>query len=228
MVWFSCPKHFGTIKFKLVILWVESIDRMDNNFTNQSETAFNTNFHWLYKNFYVPLCTYAFRITTNKEIAEEIVQDTFLKIWEHKESLVSVDSLPGYLYRAVRNNCLNHLKHLAIVHKYEDFYSQMLASAEDYVTVTQENGQSLLISKEFEEQVYEAIDKLPEQCRQIFKLSRFEGLKNNEIAEKKGVTINTVQKQISIALEKLREMLPPLLSILLLVVNNLKHLLKNY
>jgi len=83
-----------------------------------------------------------------------------------------------------------------------------------------------LISKEFEWQVYDAIEKLPEQCRQIFKLSRFEGLKNNEIAEFKGVTLNTVQKQISIALEKLREMLMPILSILLLIVSHLRYILK--
>ena len=201
---------------------------MNNNDNNYSETSFGSNFHWLYKNYYTPLCTYAFRITKNKDIAEEIVQDTFLKIWEHKESLVSVDSIPGYLYRAVRNNCLNHLKHLAIVNKYKDFSSQILTNAEDYLSVTQENGHSILISKEFEKQVYDAIDKLPEQCRQIFKLSRFEGLKNYEIAEKKGVTINTVQKQISIALEKLREMLPLLPSILLVIISYLKHILKNY
>jgi len=156
------------------------------------------------------------------------VQDTFLKIWEHKESLGSVSSIPGYLYRAVRNNCLNHLKHLSIVHKYEDSYAQLLANAEDYLAVTQENGQSILISKEFEGQIYDAIEKLPEQCRQIFKLSRLEGLKNNEIAEMKRVTLNTVQKQISIALEKLREMLPPIIPILFLIINYVKHLLKNY
>jgi RNA polymerase sigma-70 factor (ECF subfamily) len=200
---------------------------MDSNATNHSRALDNTKFRWLYKDFYIPLCTYAFRITKNKEIAEEIVQDTFLKIWEHKESLDSVNSLPGYLYRAVRNNCLNYLKHLIIVHKYEHSYTQLLSDAEDYLSVTQENGQSILISKEFEGQVYDAIEKLPEQCRQIFKLSRFEGLKNSEIAEVKGVTLNTVQKQISIALEKLREMLPPIISIFLLIVSFLKHLLKN-
>jgi RNA polymerase sigma-70 factor, ECF subfamily len=198
---------------------------MDSNPINYSE-ADNAKFRLLYKDFYVPLCTYAFRITKNKGIAEEIVQDIFLNIWEHKELLVSVSSLPGYLYRAVRNNCLNHLKHLTIVHKYEIFYSQTLANAEDYLTVTQENGQSILILKEFEGQVYDAIEKLPEQCRQIFKLSRFDGLKNNEIAELKGVTVNTVQKQISIALEKLRGMLIPILSILLLIVSHLKYILK--
>jgi RNA polymerase sigma-70 factor, ECF subfamily len=209
-------------------LWLQSIDRMDDNVTNDSGMAFGTNFDWLYKKYYIPLCTYAFRITKSKDIAEEIVQDTFLKIWENKEFLGSVNSLPAYLYRAVRNNCLNHLKHLIIVHKYEDSYSQMLADAEDYMEVTQENGQSILISKEFEVQVYDAIEKLPEQCRQIFKLSRFEGLKNNEIAEKKGVTINTVQKQISIALEKLREILPPIFPVLLLIASYLKQFLKNY
>lgn len=200
---------------------------MDSNTTNHSEADDNTKFHWLYKDFYIPLCIYAFKITKNKEIAEEIVQDTFLKIWEHKESLGSVSSIPGYLYRSVRNNCLNHLKHLNIVHKYEDSYSQLLASAEDYLAITQENGQSILISKEFEVLIYQAIEKLPEQCRQIFKLSRFEGLKNSEIAEVKGITLNTVQKQISIALEKLREMLPPIISILLLIFCFLKYFLKN-
>jgi RNA polymerase sigma-70 factor, ECF subfamily len=199
---------------------------MDNCAHNYSEATDGTSFHWLYKDFYIPLCTYAFRITRNKEISEEIVQDTFLKMWEHKEILSSVNSLPGYLFRAVRNNCLNHLKHLTIIHKYEDFYSQMLADAEEYLAITQENGQSILISKEFEKQVYDAIEKLPEQCRHIFKLSRFEGLKNNEIADVKGITINTVQKQISIALEKLREMLTPIFPILLLIISYIKSILK--
>jgi RNA polymerase sigma-70 factor (ECF subfamily) len=177
----------------------------------------NKGFHLLFKQFYVPLCVYAMRFTRDKAMSEEIVQDTFFKLWERKDNLCEIESFSAYLYQIVRNNCLNHLKHIQVVNKFNEYYNQLLADASEYLTVTRENGQSILIAKEVENHVFSAIDKLPEQCREIFKLSRFEGLKHHEIAEKKGVTVNTVQKQISIALEKLRVALKPFLSFFILL-----------
>lgn len=168
-------------------------------------------FRELYKEFYVGLCVHARRFLGDKESSEEIVQEVFLRLWEHKDAIDIQQSISAYLFQSVRNACLNHLKHLQIVQKFRAEITDKLKSAQDYYAITQENGQSIYLAKELENHIHSAIENLPEQCRKVFKMSRFDGLKNHEIADQTGVTINTVQKQISIALEKLREKLNPYL-----------------
>lgn len=178
-------------------------------------------FGLLFSEYYGPLCLYALRFTKDKASAEEIVHETFVKLWEHRENLDITESVSGYLYKSVQNNALNYLKKEQIKNKYSDAYAEKLRNAEEYFTVTQESGLSVVLAKELESKILEAIDSLPDQCKDIFKLSRFAGLKNQEIADKKKVTLNTVQKQISIALEKLRKSLdvylPKIIHLLLLI-----------
>lgn len=164
-------------------------------------------FRQLFDEYFSPLCLYALRFTRDRSSAEEVVHETFVKLWEHREHIGITESLSGYLYKSVQNTALNYLKKEQIKNKYSEAYAERLKRAEEYFTVTQESGLSIILAKELELQILEAVDSLPEQCRDIFKLSRFGGLKNQEIAEKKQVTLNTVQKQISIALEKLRKSL---------------------
>lgn len=161
----------------------------------------------LFSEYYGPLCLYAMKFTKVKASAEEIVHETFVKLWEHRGNLDINESVAGYLYKSVQNNALNYLKKEQIKNKYSDAYADQLRNAEEYFTVTQESGLSVVLAKELESKILEAVDSLPEHCKEIFKLSRFAGLKNQEIADKKKVTLNTVQKQISIALEKLRKSL---------------------
>ena len=175
-------------------------------------------FQQLYEQYYAALCVYAGQFTRSKEIAEEIVQDVFLKLWEHQGRLTISDSLKSYLYTAVRNQCLDHLKHLQVVHKFDEYYSHLLKEAEDLYVFSQESGDAILIASELEKSVKEAIDSLPEQCRKIFMMSRFDGLKHQVIADNLGVTINTVHRQISIALEKLRVSLKRYFTLFLLLL----------
>lgn len=161
-------------------------------------------FQELYSLYYIPLCVYAKQYTRSKEIAEEIVQDTFLNIWELKGQFKITTSLKAYLYTAIRNQCLNHLKHLQVVEEYNIYYTQLLQDAQDYYLLSQETGASIMIANELEKSIMEAIETLPDSCRKIFLMSRFEGLKHQDIANKLGVTLHTVHKQISIALDKLR------------------------
>lgn len=182
---------------------------------NQGDPA---TFQQLYAQYYTALCVYARRFTRSKEIAEEVVQEVFLKLWEHQGRLSISGSLKSYLYTAVRNQCLDHLKHLQVVHKFDEYYSHLLKEAEDLYIFSQESGDAIMIANELEKSVSEAIDSLPEQCKKIFKLSRFDGLKNKDIADKLGVTINTVQRQMSIALEKLRVTLKKYFTLFLLLL----------
>jgi RNA polymerase sigma-70 factor (ECF subfamily) len=168
-------------------------------------------FRSLFDAYFSPLCLYALRFTKDESSAKEIVHETFVKLWGQRESIEINESLSGYLYKSVRNNALNYLKGDQIRNKYKEAYAEKLRHAQEYFTVTRESGLSVMLVKELETEILEAVDSLPDKCKDIFKLSRFAGLKNSEIAEKKGVTLNTVQKQISIALEKLRKSLSAVL-----------------
>jgi len=159
---------------------------------------------YLYGHIYVGLCIYALRFTRDKANAEEMVQTAFLKIWENRKTIEIKESITAYLFRAVRNNCLNFLKHGQMVNRHNENLARHFAALEENLMLSQETGYSIVIAKELEAKISEAVENLPGQCREIFRMSRYEGLKHHEIAEIKGVTLNTVQKQISIALDKIK------------------------
>lgn len=144
------------------------------------------------------------KFTRSKDSAEEVVQDVFVNLWEKRFTLVVNSSLRAYLFTAVRNQSLNYLKHLQVINEYNSYYSDMLNDAGYYYSLSQETGASLLMASELEKKIEEAVDSLPKECRRIFLLSRHDGLKNQEIADELGISVNTVQKQMSIALGRLK------------------------
>ncbi|RLD76614.1 MAG: RNA polymerase sigma-70 factor [Bacteroidetes bacterium] len=158
----------------------------------------------IYKKYYTGLYYHAKKIVGNKTVAKDIVQDNFLKFWESRTSITINTSLSSYLYKSVYNTSLNHLKHSQVIEKHLNHQKEQIEMAKSYFSITKEHGQSILIAKECSQQIDKAIQNLPEKCRAIFKLSRFEGLKNKEIAAELKISINTVQTQISIALKSLR------------------------
>lgn len=176
----------------------------DNEIVHKIQNGDHYAIQWLYQKYYIGLCVYANRFVKNKSSSEEIVQQTFIKLWERREKLEINESILAYLYASIRNNCLNYLKHERIVHRYNEVISQTLRESEELVAISQETGLSIFIAQELEQKINCAINNLPEQCREIFKMSRFSGLKHAEIAKEKGISLNTVQKQISIALTKLK------------------------
>ncbi|SDL58574.1 RNA polymerase sigma-70 factor, ECF subfamily [Siphonobacter aquaeclarae] len=157
------------------------------------ERAFET----LFRKHYEALCRYANGILQDYDEAEEIVQQTFVKIWEQREDLYIEFSLKAYLYRAVHNHSLNRLKHYKIRQEYADhqqfFYQNDHARADDG-----------LYQSDLEKKLADAIRQLPEQCRRIFEMSRFEELKYQEIADILGISPKTVENQIGKALKILR------------------------
>ena len=175
-------------------------------------------FHYLYREYYSSLCIYAKSFARSKELAEEIVQDIFIRLWEQQGHLNIESSFKSFLFVSVRNGCLNHLKHLQVVNKFNEYYTQLLKDAQELYNVSQETGDSMLIANELEEKIFKEIELLPEQCRKIFIMSRFDCLKHQEIADRLGVTVNTVHRQTSIALEKLRLALKNYLTLFLLLI----------
>ena len=146
------------------------------------------------------LCHFAIKYVKNLEQSEEVVQDTFYNIWKNKENLNIITSLKSYLYTAVRNNCLQVLRTRSLDIKYENYYKSHYVN--ESISPSDE-----LNAKELSKVINKALNSLPERCREIFKMSRYEGLKYHEIAEKLSISIKTVEANMGKALKHFRAQL---------------------
>jgi len=171
-------------------------------------------FEMFFKTYYQPLCNYAYSFIQDRDEAEEIVQSAFLSVWEKRETLDIKTSLKSYLYTMVRNTSLNVIKHEKIKQKYVG--EALAVEARSHEGVSQK-----VLSSELEEKIERAMDVLPEQCRLIFKMSRFEELKYGEIAEQLQISVKTVENQMGKALKIMRDQLKDYLPILILFLMNL-------
>lgn len=173
-----------------------------------------TAFEMIFKEYYQTLCRYANSFLNDREEAEEVVQASFLTIWEKRSTLFITTSLKAYLYQAIRNRCLNVIKHEKV--------KQQHAKHEAVMTVSHyEATSNTVLSNELEQKIYLAMQALPEQCRLVFKLSRFEELKYQEIADQLNISVKTVENQIGKALKIMREQLREYLPIILLLFKGL-------
>lgn len=154
-------------------------------------------FEETFRKYYQSLCNYANSILKETDEAEEVVQNLFLSIWEKRSDLEISISLKSYLYRAVHNHCLNRIKHLKVREEYQQY-------AVNFYDASYESVSQTVMKNELETKIEEAIRKLPEQCRLIFRMSRFEELKYHEIAEQLELSPKTVENQIGKALKILR------------------------
>jgi RNA polymerase sigma-70 factor, ECF subfamily len=163
-------------------------------------------FSVLFKTYYSPLTAYAATIVKEQGLAEEIVHESFIKLWENRENIHIETSLRAYLYRCIHNNCLNTLKTLVTQKKHSDkLVSEISYHAQLSTLNFKEELLEKIVSDELEVILGRVIEELPVQCREVFRLSRYEQKTYTEIAEILQVSVNTVKTQISRALEKLRE-----------------------
>ena len=172
-------------------------------------------FEELYRQYYIFLCLIAEHIVRNHSDAEEIVSDVFVKLWNIREKIDITTSIKGYLIKAVHNTSLNYLERFRLIHKLTDSLSnsdyELLAWDSDYPL-----GQ--LYEKEIMNILDQGISTLPDGCRKIFILSRNEEMKYSDIADKLGISVNTVKTQMKIALARLRENLKDYLMILFIIM----------
>ncbi len=168
-------------------------------------------FESLFKTHYNELCAYANKYLNDLAAAEETVQSLFVKLWENREDLKIEKSPRSYLYTATRNACFNQIRHIKIREDYK-VYNQLEMEKQQY-TVNDEYEAS-----ELDEKIRKSIDDLPEGRRKIFILSRFEGLKYREIAEKLQISIKTVENQMGSAIKHLKNDLAEYLAIVVFLI----------
>ncbi|MBX2906463.1 MAG: RNA polymerase sigma-70 factor [Taibaiella sp.] len=169
------------------------------------EEEFKTHFQGLHR--------YAYAMLKDEIMAEEMVQNVFYKLWKNREELSINGAVASYLYRSVHNECLNYLKHLKVKAAYQAHVSRTM----EHIN----NAAEKLRLKELEQRLEKALTELPEQCRTIFQMSRFEELKYAEIAGRLGLSVKTVENQMGKALKLLRTKLADFLPALLMLLFNI-------
>jgi len=165
----------------------------DKSFPNPDSEEFDR----MYLEIFPALHRYAHTILSDSAVAEEMVHQVFLKILERKAPIALRTSTKAYLFRSVNNECLNYIKHQKVKQTYQSHATNEMENRP-------ETPSAKLSYKELELQLKQAINELPEQCRTIFQLSRFEELKYAQIADELGISVKTVEAQMSKALKRLR------------------------
>jgi RNA polymerase sigma-70 factor (family 1) len=156
----------------------------------------------LFKTYYTELVVHANKYLYDIDASREIVQDLFVTIYEKRHNLDINSSLKSYLYKSVQNRCINVINASKTKEKYVQFVKQNTNESENPI------DRDINIS-ELENALYHAIGDLPPKCRTIFKMNRFDGLSNGEIADKLELSKRTVETQITKALKILRSKLQP-------------------
>ncbi|MGF7138810.1 RNA polymerase sigma-70 factor [Roseimarinus sediminis] len=160
-------------------------------------------YDYIFHYYYSGMVVFAMKYTKSRTLAEDLVQDIFFKIWTRRTQITISTSLKAYLFSALRNRCIDYLRR-----ENRNGIKEDESKADKEVPL---NPQSLLVEAELKELINMAIEKLPPACREIFVMNRLEGLKAAEIAERKGLSQRTVEKQIGNALKLMRKYLSPYL-----------------
>ena len=175
---------------------------------------------FLFREYYVSLCAYSRRYVGRKDIAEEIVSDTFLKIWERRKQLEINTSVKAYLFHAVCNNSLNYLRKLKTENNLEEYFRETSSENLGFEVPLEEIEEQSLIMENMSQKIEAAVMMLPEQQQRAFRLKRMEGKKTKEVAEIMGLSVKTIEMHLSKATlhlrQNLKDFLPSFLLFLLL------------
>lgn len=147
------------------------------------------------------LLQYALSFVRNQEIAEELVSDVYVKIWHKRSELPNIQNVRSYLFIAVKNSCLSHLRKMknekiVFIDEYNDFLFPVVETIDDEA-----------IEKDLLKKIYSAIEELPPKCKEAFTLAKINGFKHREIADIMTISEKTVNNHLVTALKKITEAL---------------------
>ena len=159
-------------------------------------------FAYVFRMYYSPLLNYAGRILKDVEAANDVVQECFCRLYERRRELRKELQVRPYLYKSVYNACMDAIKHQKVESNYIN--QELLDFYFSKVVETPEAEQALL-DEDLKGAIQDAINKLPERCREIFVLSKVDGLSNKQIAEQLNISVKTVEAQMTTAFVRLRK-----------------------
>jgi len=171
-----------------------------------------SDFEDFFKSNYGELCGYANKYLQDVDEAEEVVQNTFVKFWENRKTINIKSSFKSYIYTTIKNNCLNVIKHQKVKNTYKQHNEQQLKQQQFGVDDEYE-------ATELEQKIQQSIQQLPDGRQQVFIMSRYEGLKYKEIADKLKISIKTVENQMGSTIKFLKSELADYLVTLALIFN---------
>lgn len=172
----------------------------------------------LFHKYYTMLVSFAIRFTRDEDAARDVVQEVYFRLWKNRDRIHISSSAKSYLFRAVRNQALNHLRDQPDWEPLQD-HDRTIPVAEPFLTEEDDSQK---------QRIMEAVGKLPPRARTVFELSRFEGLTYPEIADFMGISEKTVENQMRIALFKLREWLCMILLISTALLGNFNFFVDDY
>lgn len=170
-------------------------------------------FDFIFKKYYKALCAQAVTYVKDLDLAQSLVQECFIKLWEKREKALQIEKLSTYLVFMVRNRCIDYIRKTKKI----DHLQSMTDMAE-----AESNSETAILSHEFEERLILALATMPERTRIAFEYSRFEGLTYKEIAQRMNITGKAVEALISRALILLRRELKDYLPLILLFYSQFK------
>lgn len=185
-------------------------DFLFRQFKEGNESAFEQ----LFKAHYNPVVGFCNQFISDHDKAASLAQEAFINLWMNRSKIQSPNGIKSFLYTFAKSSCLNFIRHKKVVSKYEDRHLQQMEAKINSEVLDAFDFDALEFS-EMEDLIYRAIGELPEKCRQVFMLSRFEGKKNKEIADELEISVKSVEANITRALKtlsvKLAEYLPAVL-----------------
>lgn len=182
----------------------------DRLFKDMAEDNDQDAFRVLFLQFFSPLCVFANRYVEDKETCEDIVQDTFMRIWEKRKGIFITSSFRNFIVTSVRNSCIDYLRKQEL----ENNWVQWRIDVD-----SEENNGDIYTLRELQSILKEALSKVPENIRTTFEMNRFEGKKYAEIDELKQISVKAVESHICKVLKYLRTELKDFLPLLLLILS---------
>lgn len=177
---------------------ITSLKDLQLRIAQSDENAFTE----LYVHFDKKLVHFAASLVRSKSIAEEVVEDVFVKVWNNRANIKEIENLSIYLYVAVKNRALNALSKKA---------NELVTASFDYLEISTPDltasPDDLMITSEMMSRMQQAVESLPPRCKMIFKLVREDGLKYKEVSAILNISVNTIDAQMAIAVKKICESL---------------------
>ncbi|WP_443937788.1 RNA polymerase sigma factor [Pedobacter sp. MW01-1-1] len=177
-----------------------NIVKDDQYWITEFNSGSNEGLAYFFELFHRPLCHFVNNILADSDEAEDIVADCFLKLWKKRNDFSEQQHIKAFLYIAAKNACLNYLQHLKVRSSSQEQLLLQLGSTEDTIV-------NSIIKSEILQSIYREIEELPDKMKEIFKLIYFENESTDKIADKLGLSVQTVRNQKTKAIQLLKNSL---------------------